>query len=401
MMTIRLGDLYSLKNHPYKEDQRNIKIAGLASMTPPILVVSEILNSPKQHDVETGIIKPKQVKCIFYSHKSHNFENSWFSVNDIKLIGENNTNAERGEQYNDEIVTKNTVLSKYSNPSIIEEIKKEFLNNQVILKSCDLELGKLKITYSQTEYKSSDKVTAHLNFLPPVLTVIDVKVNDDKISYNPKSGNFKKIFSTYLLKCKWYNPNTDSFSEDYIPIDAIQKIEAPDLNLVATAIINNNIFRHDLRKNEKKIDIFKESSNTLSHIYLQPLEIIFNHYKYQIRYYDIFRDRYSKMDLSALIIDEDKMTMDDLILEKIPEYKKELEDYTKIKDFPFKINQYYRINYRDLSGNITKRIIYLKEYFPNKVLIADCLLRNGEERHFRLDENAILKLEVLNQAFFI
>ncbi|WP_454046489.1 hypothetical protein [Chryseobacterium sp. Marseille-Q8038] len=54
MKRIKLGDLYSLRNHPYGNGLTNVKISALAPMTPPILVVSEILNSPKEYDPETG-----------------------------------------------------------------------------------------------------------------------------------------------------------------------------------------------------------------------------------------------------------------------------------------------------------------------------------------------------------
>jgi len=397
MLKIRLGDLYSLKNHPYSGELTKVKISGLASMTPPILVVSEILNIPKQHDTETGKIKSGQVRCIFYSHKSHQFENIWISINDVKPLVQNNLEESPGELGIHEISTADFLLEKYSNPGTIEEVRKEFINEQVILKSCDLELGKFKTTYSQTGNKPTEKVTAHLDFLPPVLTVIDLKLNEEKHSYNPKSGNLKKIFSTYLLKCKWYNPISGSFSEGFLPLDAVKKIASVNINPMREAIKEKQIFRYDLNK-----DILVESKKSLSHIYIQPLEIIFNHYLYQIRYYDIFRDRYSKVDVSAVVFEQNEiLKIDDLIIEKFPEYKKELEEYTKINDIPFKINEYYRINYRDLHGNITKRIIYLKEFVPNKILIADCFLRNGEERHFRIDESALLKVEALNQAFFI
>lgn len=392
-MNIRLGDIYSLKNHPYTAELNNIKIAGLATMTPPILVVSEILNTPKQHDTETGLVKSGQVKCIFYSHKTHKFENLWFNMTDIKLIEENKTVENRDDKINEEIVTKNVILNKFAKATIIEEVKKLFLNKQVLLKSCDLELGKLKSTFSQSEYKPSDKITAHLDFLPPVMTVIDVKVNDEKVLFNPKSGNQKKIISFYLLKCKWYNSSTSSFSEDFIPVEAVQKVKIDDIKTIEIAIKNKNIFRYDLTKNDKIM--VNESGKALTHVYIQPLELIFNHYKYQLKYYDIFRDQYSKMDLSNIILGEDNMTIQDLIIGKIPEYSKDLEDYSKVKDYIFKTDIFYRIIYRDLQGNTTKRIIYVKEFIQNKVIIADCLLRKGEERHFRIDDSAILKLEIL------
>lgn len=391
MKKIKLGDLYSLKNHPFELSFTDVKISALAVMTPPILVVSEILNSPKEYDSETGKEKHKQIRCIFYSHKTHRFENIWFDTNILKEIFQEEEEENEVEP-NGEIKTTKNIKIEYPKSLSLETIKEKFLHTQVILKSCDYELGKLKTTFIKTDHKSSQKINAHLDFLPPVLTVIDVKINDEKANYNPKTGNLRKLSSAFLLKCKWYNPLSSSFSEEFIPIETIQEIEIPSsLEYISKFISEKKFFRNILN--------LKNFPN-LTHSYIQPLELTFNHYKYELKYFDFFLSRNQDMELSKFNYDEESATIDDLITEKVPEYKSNIQEFSNVSAFVFEKDNYYRITYKDLYERITVRVIFVKEFIEKKVVIADCLLRNGEERHFRLKEGSILKIEILDQKYF-
>ncbi|GAA4153125.1 hypothetical protein GCM10022217_08440 [Chryseobacterium ginsenosidimutans] len=394
MKKIKLGDLYSLKNHPFELGFTDVKISALAVMTPPILVVSEILNSPKEYDSETGKEKHKQIRCIFYSHKTHRFENIWFDTNILKEIFQEE--EENEVEPNGEIKTTKKIKIEYPKSLSLETIKEKFLHTQVILKSCDYELGKLKTTFIKTDHKSSQKINAHLDFLPPVLTVIDVKINDEKANYNPKTGNLRKLSSVFLLKCKWYNPSSASFSEDFIPIEAVQVIQiASSLENISKLITDKEFIKHDLRE-----PIILENGLKLTHTYKQPLELIFNHYKYKLKYFDFFRSKISEMDLSEFITDDDSAQFNDFIIKKIPEYDSSNPKLASVVEFDFDENKYYRITYKDTFDRITVRIIYIKKFISKKIIIADCLLRNGEERHFRVNASSILKIEILEQKYF-
>lgn len=393
MSKIKLGDLYSLKNHPYELNLSDVKIAAFANMTPPIFVVTEILNSPKEFDTETGKEKFKQIKCIFYSHKSHKFENLWLDIKHIKPI--------KKQDNKDVILDKNDEVKTTSETEVIktisiEDIKDIFLNNQVVLKTCDYELGKLKTTFVKTDNKSSQRLNSHLDFLPPVLTVIDVKNNDEKIGFNPKSGNLRKIASKFLLKCKWYNPLSGGFSEDFIPLETVEMVQdVTNLDMISDLILNK-MFIKNIYENHIKL----ECGEVLHHSYIQPIELIFNHYKYKLKYFDFFKTKYVEMDLSEINFEDDIVGLNDLIIEKIPEYKTSIQEFTNISEFVFEKHKYYRITYKDQQDRITKRVIFVKEFIAKKVIIADCLLRDGEERHFRLKEGSILKIEILESKYF-
>jgi hypothetical protein len=403
MPTIKIGDILTLKNHPYANGNTEVKISALALMTPPLLVVTEILNNSKEFDTETGEKKTKQIKCIFYSHKTHKFESYWFNPDQLKVIikkvdvdgtaitldeksGEINTGDESDLNSIGIKTPKNTSLSR---------LKKDYLNRQVILKSCDYELGKQKSTFEKNENKSSQKINAHLDFVPPVLTVIDVKPNDEKTTYNLKTGNQKKIRSFFMLKCKWYNPSSGAFSEDFLPIDAMNLIhEDFSIDSVKNFILDKKLLRLNL---DQPIEL--ESKVKINHTYIQGIDLIFNHYKYKLKYFDFFKNCYSEIDLSKVDLKRTHTSFDNIILEKVPEYKKDKQDFTSVKDYEFDKGQYYRITYSDVLGMVTRRVIFVKEYIKEKIVIADCLLRNGEERHFRI-KDGILKIEALNSCYF-
>ena len=403
MSYIKIGDIFSLKNHPYTTENTQIKISALAQMTPPLLVVTEILNSSNEYDTETGEKKSKQVKCIFYSHKTHKFETYWFNPDQLKAIkkkyeinGDSINLHEKSGEVNtkDEIDLNNLGIEAPKNESLFK-LKKHYLNRQVILKSCDYELGKQKSTFEEKENKSSQKISAHLDFLPPVLTVIDVKKNEDKIAYIPKTGNQNNICSFFLLKCKWYNPSSGGFSEDFLPIEAVEIIpDVLSIDNVKTLIADKSLFRLDL---EKPIEL--EGGNKIYHTYIQATDLVFNHYKYKLKYFDFFKNKYSETDLSEVDFKRNQISFDDFILEKVPEYKNDKQDFTSVKDYEFEIDKFYRITYNDVMGRVTRRVIFIKEYIKEKIVIADCLLRNGEERHFRI-KDGILKIEALNSVFF-
>jgi hypothetical protein len=402
MSFIKIGAILSLKNHPYNIGNTDVKISALAQMTPPLLVVTEILNNSGEFDTETGAKKLKQIKCVFYSHKTHKFENYWFNAEQLTPITGNNISSKISTDNGDSVEIKTGDEDDFKSIGIenpkklsIIDLKKEYLNRQVILKSCDFELGKQKSTFEKNGNNSTQKINAHLDFVPPVLTVIDIKQNDEKITHNPKTGNQKKISSYFLLKCKWYNPALSVFSEEFLPIEAVNLIsELQYTNDVSILISSNKFLRLDLNS-----QIELEGKKKLMHTYIKVIDLVFNHYKYTVNYFDFFRSSYDKIDLSQVNLKNTQVSLDDIILEKVPEYRKDKQDFTLIKDYEFEKGKYYKITYKDVFGTVTSRVIFVKEYIKEKIVIANCLLRNGEERHFRIDKS-ILKIEALNHNLF-
>lgn len=401
MSSIKIGAICTPKNHPYQCFNTEIKIAGFAQMTPPLLVVSEIQNYRKEYDTENGQLKPQQAKCVYYSHKTHKFESYWLNIEQLKVI---TIDLEPVDHISNNEITVTTDTKDLANSGVqyfkstsIEVIKKKFLNNIVVLKSCDYELGKQKTTFEKNNQSESRKINGHLDFLPPVLTVTDVIMNDEKIIHNKNTGMPNKICSNFLLKCKYYNPSTGGFSEHSLPIEVVNLVEVETENTFTT--VNKCITQKLFIKQPLKSEIVLEGTNNLEHTYIQPLELIFNHYKYKLKYFDFFKNSYSEISLSDLDLQNKMLSLDNIVLLKIPEYNKKKEEFDKVEDYDFVIGEFYRITYKDTFDRITRRIILVKEFIKNKIVIADCLLRNGEERHFRI-KDAILKVEILEQEIF-
>src|SRR5690606_40281237 len=71
------------------------------------------------------------------------------------------------------------------------------------------------------EFKKGELIeTNHLEFLPPIMTIIGYRFIDDKKKYCEETGEFNLEF-----KCKWYNSSTKSYSEEFIHYKAIYLIK--------------------------------------------------------------------------------------------------------------------------------------------------------------------------------
>ncbi|WP_312296581.1 hypothetical protein [Chryseobacterium sp.] len=130
MESFSTGDFVCLKNHPYFEDNSFIKIASNANMTPPIMVIGEILNKNEYNSLSDKAVG-KQFKCYYYSHKEGKFHNTWFKEDQVKKLDSINTYLD---------LEKLISIEDYE----IDDLKKTYLNNLVCLKNVDFELNKKK-----------------------------------------------------------------------------------------------------------------------------------------------------------------------------------------------------------------------------------------------------------------
>lgn len=400
MSNFIIGSLCSIKNHPFTVNNTDITISALAQMTPPVMVITEILNPDYKFDTDSRDENKMQLRCIFYSHKTGKYESFWFNSNQLKLIFQENT------QLDDRVMIENVDFSendkellqsgiKHLKGSNIKLIKNLFLQKQVVLKSCDIELGKKKTTFEEENLKAKSKINAHLDFLPPVMTVIDVKCNEEKIKHNSKDGKQKKIMSNFQLKCKWFNPNLNTFSEDFLPIESVMMINMDNsiIEELSRCIIEKKLFEFSY-----DIPLVLECGNELHRTLIQPIELTFNHHKYHLKYYDFFKSAYDKTDVSKIDIRE-LMNLNVIISNKLPRYEKDF-GFLTTDEFVYKTGHFYRITYKDTQDKISKRVIYVLQYVVDKVIIADCLLRDGAERHFKPSSSNILKIEELYQSLF-
>ncbi len=91
MESFALGEIVTLKNHPYYSTNNKILITADAAMTPPLMVVTEVYNDYKKtlgFDEKSGVQESNtsKIKCVFYSNKTHKYESNWFLIDQIKNI---------------------------------------------------------------------------------------------------------------------------------------------------------------------------------------------------------------------------------------------------------------------------------------------------------------------------
>lgn len=385
-----IGDFVSLKNHPYLYDNDFAKIAANADMTPPVMIISEILNKD-EYNITNGKNLEKQFKCIYFSHKDGKYHENWLKENHVKKLSKIKT-------YLDSKTLKN--IDTYE----LNYLKEIYSGQQVCLTNVDFELNKKKVFIENSDGKKIHREKNHLDFLPPVMIIIDIIKNKEEKRYSNKTKNFlEKDCSKYLFKCKWYNNNSSSYSEDLFPSHILGLVKSQN-DLIDTVSIPLKGSYSLILKLKKKIKLETSSSQLDSYI-VKPIELVFKHYYYKLSYFDQFKRENSSISLDDLVYEKNDYLNsiyyihNKLIFEeKYPRYGTTLKHITETI---FNVNDYFLITYVDKLNRITKRIIKVsgkdvysekniineedkeKEYF---FIIANCLLRNGCIRHFNLEQ---------------
>lgn len=404
MESFTLGEIVTLNNHPYYSLNSKILITADATMTPPLMVVIEVLNDYKTKfyfDEKTAIkgTNSSMVKCVFYSNKTHKYESNWFLINQIKKIDYENVL----EKDQNSSLENSIILKKESDIN-------ELINKNVILKSWEIELGKKKSSFSYDSYsnKNSNKITSYLCFLPPVMIIIGSKKLDEskETNFDKKTGETKRIFSKILLKCKWFNPLTNTFSEDFFTPESLDFVKEPDIELIK-GIQNFIRLKSYFKFNNPRLSDYN-NGNTIG----LPLKISFNHCYYQLEYFDFLTNKNEMIKLTDFKIE---------MFKSIVFYSKEyapfygsLSTAKKIKQFlkeeiekPKKSDKIFRIKYKSKKGIPSTRTISKCEFLDlrlddeidsdskkNKYIKAKCFMREGKERHFRF--KGIKKIEILD-----
>lgn len=383
MDKLNIGDLVSLKSHPFNIFNESL-IGAFVDNTPPIMVISEVLKSnsydteSEEVDTETNKVKklPNQYLCYFYSSKTSSFEKQWFKQNEIKKIDSDiETNQEKVTKTEDKV----SLLNKYK-------------DNLVVLKSADLELSKKKTTWSRTKEEDINKTQAFLEFLSPVMTVIDVVENQNfnKDRVNPKNGEIKRESCKFLLKCKWFNPIKQTFSEEIIPYKILQLVEfnSNKIESIENGINTKNVFQLI----EKDLNISLENSRYSFNKYIIELkEVIIQNHLMKIFYKNLINNKIESKIIENLEIIDSEKEFKQFVDSEFPNYSN--SEYNNPLKLEWQKDKFYKIDYLDKKGKFTTRIITnckVEEFETEddekdvKFVIANCLLRDGKIRHFRV-----------------
>ncbi|WP_281322325.1 hypothetical protein [Flavobacterium aestivum] len=354
MSEFKPGELIVFKTHPFLHKLTNIKIAAYSEYSSPVLVVKDIKD--KVFDKQTGKDIGQQLHCIYYNSRDGKFSDKWinsnlvnkidFSVSEHKILIEFNFKKEL------EKAKKELSIKNYENL-----IKESYLNKKVVLKSVDVELFKKRV--NRTKENGDLVENNHLEFLPPLMTIIGYKFSDDKNKFCEKLG-----VPLIELKCKWYNSSSKTFSEAFLKYETLYSVqETQDLLLekdllsdVHDSIEENKFFILPI-SNPFKLE-GSENGSYITETIGHSEAIVYKHYFYQMSYFD-----YITYNKSIITIDRPftEISEKDIFGKKYPNYNKGYK--VKVTDCKFKLGTYYSIVYKDAYGNITRRIIKILDLF--------------------------------------
>ncbi len=382
MNKLKNGDLVSLKSHPFNIFNGTL-IGAFVNNTPPIMVIAEVLNSTsydtesEEVDSETKKAKklPNQYLCYFYSSKTSSFDKYWFKENEIKRIDSNS------ETIQEEIIKtedKVSLINKYK-------------DKLVVLKSADLELSKKKTTWSRTKEEDINKTQAFLEFLSPVMIVLDVVENQNfnKDRINPKNGEIKRVSCKFLLKCKWFNPIKQTFSEEIMPYNILQLVDFDEkkLEIIRDGIARKTVF---VIKDDENI-ILEGTKHSFSNYILELKDVVIQNHTIKVFFKNLINNKLESSLIDNLIAENSGKEFKQFITSEFPNYSN--SKYNNPLDLEWQRDKFYKIDYLDKKGKFTSRIITnckVEEFETEddekdvKFVIANCLLREGKIRHFRV-----------------
>jgi len=380
---MEIGNIVTFNSHPYIIENTSIIISGEHLMLTPLMVIVELLKISKNEFSEvdgTPIVQAGEFhcKCIWYSSKMNQFEESWFYSNQLKPL-------------------KDTYSTSYLNPQ--EPISfnyKKLVGKLVSLKTLPIELGKKKSSLTSESNKDKSLVSSLLSFISPVMQIIDLKENDSKEKkHDIKTGLQKRYVSNFTVKCRWYNPTGDKFSEKFLPVESI---------FLLPSITNETL--DTLQKHINGVSILRIKESLF-----KPLSISYRSGFYLLTSFDFIKNKEVEISIN-----------DNLKFEREPDlYLKEAPDFKIISETPGAqwqtINtilelveecvtekNYLRIQYKSNNDTITLRTInnlvlhetlemINGEYKTVSYVEAYCNLRK-DKRYFKIDR--IISAQMLN-----
>lgn len=370
------GTLMSYITHPYNQNLTSVKISGNPEYTSPILVIKEVKD--KSFDSSSGRDNGHQLNCIYYSSVEGKFVEKWISNKLVSAITYSTNNLLENINFKNELEQKGSDLTIRNYEKLIKD---SYISKKVVLKSVDIELTKIKV--NRTKENGELVETNHLEFLPPVMSIIGFRWIDDKNKFCSKTG-----LPLIELKCNWYNSKLKIFSELHFTCETLFTIKeavelsgADLLKEISESLETNRMYSLRLEKpfdlevedaiNDPKIKICNSIATSQA--------MIFKHYFYLMSYYDLVEQKKNTIKIDSVF---SSLNDSDFYGQKFPGYKSGRN--SKVTDCDFKISDYFLINYTDTFGNFTRRII--------KILATSIYIKNVNDfrikyPHFKLQED--------------
>lgn len=353
MDNIELGDIVSLKSHPYLPGMDDILISGEPLLVPPVMIVTEIFESRNP-----GLDSPaKEYTCLWFSARKQKFERSRIKDDFLKFLFK-------------------------AKPSPLPQVIKR--GQLLSLTTMNYELVKKKLSMhfedtSISEGNSSVAINALLSFLPPILHCIDIKETKETTVMGKNKTGVKD--GRYQVKCMWFNSVHERFSEETIPLEALMLIP----------VINERVLT-DLRESittNKAIKIVQGERGYL----LKPRSITARSGYYFLRGYDYVENRIVEINIGE---DDKYIPLDTPFTNRVPRFDIEKNPKSCSQEFVISEiesainsaqvrNAIIRIKYKNRNDQLSIRS--LKDY---KLIVAD----PGDDEHLYLIGHCFLRQSV-------
>ena len=376
----QIGSIVTLKSHYTRGEKDyldNISIAGDDKSIPPFMLVTEILKEIKnKFDEDTGentIQKNSfRLKVIWFNAKSYEFNEKWISSNFVDVV----------ENEHEDI--------NFSKA------------DQVILKTNPLEIKKKRVSIKEEEWNTKISKSSLLSFCAPEMVVIG------KSKFKPKDALFDKVTNerireipTDQVKVQFYNPLTDKYSEEVLPVECFEIADVKSSNL--DKLINAN-------QDDQKLVFFNDQLFSVKNIsYLHGI--------YMIQTKN-FVDETVESFMLHEIVNLKELKINDVIGGLLAPFWTD-NNHTSVNHFfaekavanaegdkhnirEFINNKIFYIHYKNLKGKFTKRFIKVlgvsdfkmtdeDEITTGLMVHAFCYLRK-EERTFTFTDDRLLAI---------
>jgi len=239
-----IGDIVTIVTHPFTAETSDVVISGEYQMTPPLMMVTEIID----HSTDTQVIADKY-KCLWFSTRENQLKESYLLETDLKKI----------------------TYEADSLPIMGGSL--------VVLKSSPLELGKrrsfLNKETQQSSTKNTNSIAGLLTFISPVMTVLEVTIFDkSKDKKTSAEIQAKKIYTDEIAKCKWFNAVDEKFSECWIPLSCLTAL--PDIPHDMLALIKQTIDNLCYLTTDSLLIRPEQISNRSGYYYLTCFDYVLN-----------------------------------------------------------------------------------------------------------------------------
>jgi hypothetical protein len=206
--------------------------AGSRNMSPPTMVVEEIVLENHQKDaffdVETGkqIGAKIKVKCVWFSVEKCEFHDRWFNYGVLKRVDPKTYNDMKSKINADldEIVALKTYLLSFKSEDHI-------ISGNWVDEKKQQQRWTLKQSFDLR------------SFMPPKMVVAELvkaDLTNNKPLFDKKKGLRVREAGESFVKCMWYNPQKGGFSEHVFPVEClIPGNQLPDQNTIINQFLQN------------------------------------------------------------------------------------------------------------------------------------------------------------------